>query len=1024
MTTAVAREWLQYRFLLQIGLLLIVAGMTAVFLDLANQGSIVEEFVLTRARAHFRDIVLTRRWNAGHGGVYVEKRAGIESNPYLQDPDITATNGKTYTLRNPALMTREISELAARDGDYRFHITSLQLKNPDNAADDWERAALAGFAAGEKERFAAITSGDRSEFRYMAPLLVETACLRCHQDMDYRVGDVRGGISVRFDITPLLLRQQQHAWVTGIAVLLTMAGLFLLARAFASRMSQRMQRLSRRHEFDVSREHEQTRQLLAKHETILQNALVGITYLKHRRVVSCNRRFEEIFGYGAGELSGQSTECLYASRAIFEAVGQRAYANCAAGRNHCEEMLLQRKDGQTFWGVLNGRAIDPAYPHEGSIWIFADISERRAAEEEVQLIKQQLEEHQEHLEDLVKRRTAELTSALAAAKIADQVKDAFLANVSHELRTPLNAVIGLSALALQGSTNARQRQYLEKVGDAGQTLLAIINDLLDLTRIASGEMRLEAQPFSLRQTAARVFSVIGHRAAGKGLRLEAQIDERLPEGLVGDSLRIEQILLNLLNNSIKFTEAGGILLRIIVEHLDAQRANLLLEVEDSGIGMSENEIAHIYRPFVQADPSITRKFGGSGLGLAICKQLVEGMHGSIEVSSQPGDGTCFGVRLTLPLATESDLPDCQEAPDGQSLPTHYHDARVLVVDDQPLNREIVFDLLASVGIVPRLAENGLEAIGILSESGPGAFDLVLMDIQMPVIDGLTATRRIRALPGFATLPIAAMTAHTMEHEKQMYLDEGMNDHLGKPFALPSFFALLARWLAHRADAPPVPTAPVATATSNGDGELPAIDGLDASAARQRFAGNGARYRYWLREFVGDSADFIARLDALLCSREYAAARQVVHAFKGRAGTLGMTELHDLAATLDQFLRASESDSETESNLDSNSGSAIRQQLVQSIECMRVRLQAALGPDRQATTVAAARPEGPLPPAIAALLPLLEAADGGSAAAIAACLAELPNRDWQAPLQAALAKAEGFDFEAARQIIAEVIWIPT
>jgi len=310
-----------------------------------------------------------------------------------------------------------------------------------------------------------------------------------------------------------------------------------------------------------------------------------------------------------------------------------------------------------------------------------------------------------------------------------------------------------------------------------------------------------------------------------------------------------------------------------------------------------------------------------------------------------------------------------------------------------------------------------------------------MDIQMPVIDGLTATRRVRALPGFATLPIAAMTAHTMEHEKQMYLDEGMNDHLGKPFALPSFFALLARWLAHRAEAPPVPTAPVAGVEcgSDGDGELSEIGGLDASAARQRFAGNDARYRYWLREFVGDSADFIARLDALLRDREYAAARQMVHAFKGRVGTLGMTELHDLAAALEQFLRASHSSSFYEPAKLVAKQTALRTAIRTIImaaqsarnwyERMRVSLQAALGSGRP-VTAAAARPEGPMPPAIAALLPLLEASDGGSAAAIAACLAELPDRDWQAPLQAALAKAEGFDFEAAKQILAEMIRAPS
>ncbi|HNC22358.1 response regulator, partial [Accumulibacter sp.] len=383
-----------------------------------------------------------------------------------------------------------------------------------------------------------------------------------------------------------------------------------------------------------------------------------------------------------------------------------------------------------------------------------------------------------------------LQAALEAAKIADRVKNAFLANVSHELRTPLNAVIGLSALALNHNDASRQREYLEKIRDAGQTLLAIINDLLDLTKIAAGEMRLEKTPFSLRKTVARALSVIGHHAIEKGLNLESRIDERLPEWLVGDPLRIEQILLNLLNNSLKFTETGWIVVRIAIEDLDAQQAGLLIEVEDSGIGMSESEIARIYQPFVQADPSITRKHGGTGLGLAICKQLAEGMQGSIEVSSQPGQGTCFRVRLRLGVTTASECPTGEDPAVAADPPAHYPEARVLVVDDQPLNRELVFELLGSVGIVPRFAENGQQAVDILREAGAQAFDLVLMDIQMPVLDGLAATRRIRALPGFATLPIVAMTAHTMVHEKEVYLAGGMNDHLGKPFSLPAFFALL------------------------------------------------------------------------------------------------------------------------------------------------------------------------------------------------------------------------------------------
>lgn len=609
-----------------------------------------------------------------------------------------------------------------------------------------------------------------------------------------------------------------------------------------------------------------------------------------------------------------------------------------------------------------------------------------------------------------------LQAALEAAKVADRVKDAFLANVSHELRTPLNAVIGLSALALNHSSDPRQREYLEKVRDAGQTLLAIINDLLDLTKIAAGEMSLECTPFSLRKTVARALSVIGHHAIEKGLRLESRIDERLPELLLGDPLRIEQILLNLLNNSLKFTETGRIVVRIAIEGLDDQQAGLLIEVEDSGIGMSESEIARIYQPFVQADPSITRKHGGTGLGLAICKQLAEGMQGSIEVSSRPGEGTRFCVHLRLGVATASECPTGDDPAAIADPPAHYPAARVLVVDDQPLNRDLVFELLGSVGIVPHLAENGQQAVDILREAGAQAFDLVLMDIQMPVLDGLAATRRIRALPGFATLPIVAMTAHTMVHEKEVYLAEGMDDHLGKPFSLPAFFALLARWLPVQGSAPAAAAPPAASAADAGENKLAAISGLDSTAALQRFAGNRARYRHWLREFVGESAGFTATIDTLLAGGASESARQAVHAFKGRVGMLGMRELQALAAALEQALRTGKANSPA--------GHALRRQLAQSIEAMCVGIQAALAqsPPRQATSRGGrpppgARPAGPMPASVAALLRLLQDADGGSATAIESCLAELPDNDWEPLLQAARAEVQKFDFEAARQLLA-------
>jgi two-component system sensor histidine kinase/response regulator len=368
------------------------------------------------------------------------------------------------------------------------------------------------------------------------------------------------------------------------------------------------------------------------------------------------------------------------------------------------------------------------------------------------------------------------------------------------------------------------------------------------------------------------------------------------------------------------------------------------------------------------------------------------------------------VRLTLGCAPAGALPSGEETADGESLPNHYREAQVLVVDDQALNREIVFDLLGTVGIVPRLAENGQAAIDILTAAGAPAFDLVLMDIQMPVLDGLAATRRIRALPGFATLPIVAMTAHTMVHEKQVYFAEGMNDHLGKPFSLPNFFALLARWLAHRVA--PLPTIAAPSCAASDGGDLPNIVGLDSRAAMQRFAGNQARYRHWLGEFVGESASFVATLEALLASGAHEAARQATHAFRGRVGVLGMRELHRQATALEQAIR-------TGRDCD-----ALRQQLAQSIVDMCGQVQAALQPSPRPAMrwptppLPAPRPASPPPASITALLQLLDTADGNSAADIQRCLDEFPDSPWQPLLLAALTEVQRFDFEAARQCLAE------
>ncbi|TRZ95874.1 MAG: PAS domain S-box protein, partial [Rhodocyclaceae bacterium] len=484
----------------------------------------------------------------------------------------------------------------------------------------------------------------------------------------------------------------------------------------------------------LRQQEEQTRTLLVEHETTLNNALVGIVHLRHRRVISCNRRLEEIFGYGPGELIGELSQVFYDSDQTFDKIGVDAYEAVAQGRNFSTEMMLKHKDGSLFRGALNGRAIDPTQPQEGSIWIYADISERHRAEQEVHKLLQaveqspvsiiitgreglieyvnprfsqvsgyspdevlgrnprllqsgettaetyrelwqtilagkewhgvlrnrrkngellwedvsispiiddmkqvthflavkediterkrsedELEQHRAHLEELVRTRTADLSAALDAAKTADLAKDAFLANVSHELRTPLNAVIGLSELARRISTDPKQQDYLDKVTGAGKSLAGIINDLLDLSKIAAGHMEFEATSFSLRGLMQRSRSVMAYRAAEKGLELIERIDAEVPDVLLGDPLRIEQILLNLLSNAIKFTDTGHVELRIALNARKEDRVCLRVDVEDTGIGLAEESLARLFQPFAQADVSVSRKFGGTGLGLALSR---------------------------------------------------------------------------------------------------------------------------------------------------------------------------------------------------------------------------------------------------------------------------------------------------------------------------------------------------------------------------------------------------------------------
>ncbi|NCC28419.1 MAG: response regulator, partial [Gammaproteobacteria bacterium] len=410
---------------------------------------------------------------------------------------------------------------------------------------------------------------------------------------------------------------------------------------------------------------------------------------------------------------------------------------------------------------------------------FFDISRRKAAETE-------LEQYRHRLEDLVAERTSELAEARDAADAANRAKTRFLANMTHEIRTPMNAILGLNHLLLKEVTAPAARARLRKLGDAASHLLLIIDDILDLSKIESGRLVLEETPFSPATAIERGVGLLGERASEKGLRLLTTIDPRLPARVLGDPLRLEQVLVNFLGNAIKFSEQGEIRVRGILAEEAAQGILLRLEVEDQGMGLTPDQQMRLFRPFTQADDSTTRRHGGTGLGLAIVKRLATLMGGEVGVTSTPGQGSLFWMTARLRRDDRAALPTSASgllstttpvAIPEQIIARRHSGTPILLVEDDPINRDVALDLLGETGLCVDVAEDGSAAVERVRARD---YALVIMDVQMPGMDGLAATRAIRALPGRADLPILAMSAGTFEDDRARCLDAGMNDFIGKP----------------------------------------------------------------------------------------------------------------------------------------------------------------------------------------------------------------------------------------------------